>query len=75
MGSIPNVCIKVVNMIDKHREIFTKVWNAYRQTPNPKTDREWELLLNGMQEIRKTYNCELANDLINAVLAEIERHK
>lgn len=61
------------NKIDTDREIFTKVWNAYKTYGKPKTDEEWEKLLCVMREIRNTYDTRLAADLIQAVLMESER--
>lgn len=59
--------------IDRNRDIFTKVWNAYKTYGNPATDEEWEKLIEVMQEIYSEYESQLARDLINAVLSEVER--
>ena len=62
-----------MSKIDNNREIFTKVWNAYRAMPEPKTDADWKQLIDSMKEIRKKYNCPLADDLTVAIMNEIER--
>ncbi len=59
--------------IDRDRDIFTKIWNAYKAYGNPTTDEEWEKLIEAMQEIYGEYESKLARDLINAVLSEVER--
>lgn len=38
--------------IDRNREVFTKIWNIYKAYGEPKTDAEWDMLIEKMSEIR-----------------------
>ena len=59
--------------IDRNREIFTKIWNAYRTYGHPKNEEEWETLSENLSEIRKVYPEDFTKDLIVVVLKEVER--
>ena len=59
--------------IDSNREIFTKVWNIYKSYGEPKTDDEWDLLIDKMQELYKQYETELCRELVQVVMNLIER--
>lgn len=59
--------------LDRNREVFTKIWNAYRVYGNPQTDNDWEQLIAAMQKIQDSYDYQLTRDLINAVINEVER--
>lgn len=59
--------------IDKNREVFTKIWNIYKSYGEPKTDDEWDLLIDNMQEFYKQYETELCRELVQVVMNLIER--
>lgn len=59
--------------IDRNREVFTKIWNIYKSYGEPKTDAEWDMLIEKMKELRKQHETELCRELVQVVMNLIER--
>lgn len=62
------------DVVQEEYQIFADVWKLYKQYYDQSTDEGyWPEVLEESRKISNTYNSHLCNDLVVAVVDELER--